>query len=111
MSGKSQYRGCGFNSNRRNVATLQCVSERVQTLQWCRPPTCALQPVRQLVGTDEAVQLGVVVRLIPAVLEILPVEMGEVHFTLPVVDGTEADDARWGRALKQVCDGTVTERQ
>lgn len=74
------------------------------------PPTCALQPACQLVGTDDAVQLGVVVRLIPAVLEILPVEMGEVHFTLPVVDRTEADDACWGRTLKQVCEGTATER-
>lgn len=88
-----------------------CVQAAVQTLQWRRALTCALQPACQLVGTDDAVQLGVVVGLIPAVLEILPVEMGEVHHTLPVVDGAEADDARRRRTLEQVCDGTVTERQ
>lgn len=88
-----------------------CVQAAVQTLQWRRPLTCALQPACQLVGTDDVVQLGVVVGLIPAVLKILPAEMGEVHYTLPVVDGAEADDARRRRLLEQVCDGMVTERQ
>lgn len=92
---------------RQTELCVLCAQAAVQTLQWRRPLTCALQPACQLVGTDEAVQLGVIVGLIPAVLEILPVEVGEVHDTLPVVDAAEADDARRRRTLEQVCGGTV----
>lgn len=44
-----------------------------------------------------------VVDCIPAVLEILPVKMGEVHFALLVVDGADGDDARRGGVLDQIC--------
>lgn len=43
-----------------------------------------------------------VVDMIHAVLEILPMKMGEVHFALPVVHGADGDDARRGGALDQV---------
>lgn len=43
-----------------------------------------------------------VVDLIHAVLEILPVKMGEVHFAPLVVDRADGDDARRGGALHQV---------
>lgn len=109
-----QHEGCGSDFRQTELCnTSMCICVYKQQcrpgLQWRRPLTCALQPACQLVVTDDVVQLGVVVGLIPAVLKILPVEMGEVHYTLPVVDGAEADDARRRRTLEQVCDRT--ERQ